>query len=790
MNRKKEAWIYLVVLLTVAGLAVFFVSVMGYLNYRTSALELEEQVISRIEKDAVADLETSIGFGKSFRNYYGMEEVFASFDNQIDGTWPCVLGDDGTLLYCASTKENEAGSAIEQFLATREFQQIYPELSRNNGGIVKKGRMEMILTAIHQDDEVIGYFGDLYSERIFDDDFQDVRKSISAFSVFIFLLECLLLAVFVRITRTDRWIAGHRRSFDRLLERVVIVLIMGGSILLLSGLSISRYQSDYMEKMEDSVRVSMQNLEDTIRHVQNQGVNLRTVNGLREYIEERVSSLNTLRSILVTEHITEVTRTDEESVLLSYMFDVNRDGARLYLEAELSTEAIQREMKSVVLVLLSTMIILMIFVFELHNLIDLLVAKLQQSEKQRNGISEKQVGIALRFTGFLCSTAEYMCVPYAAMLIRESGESLFGLSVGMTAALPLTMEGLTQMAAMLLLPRFVRKFNVRVTLLLSTVLMIACNMTAFILGGAMTIVLCRAAAGIAYAGFKQVSNYLITKGYETETGRSENISQDNAGLLAGATCGAGLGAILSGNSGYAMTFFFSACLFAAYLLAALSLLPWKALRQRSSEKAGTEKPVRIRDVGRMIFSGEMLFYILVIGIPLNIGVMLCVTLIPAICQTNGISSVMLSYCYIANGIAGIYIGPSLVATAKKYFGIPLSIAFAFALTSLSIFILRVPPVIMMIVITSMILGFLDGFATPMCTDQFMELRVVKNAVDESTALVFSVVLSYVLLTFAPMVAELLLLPDHGIFSPMLVGAAVYAAAAALVFVFRIRKHSA
>ena len=66
----------------------------------------------------------------------------------------------------------------------------------------------------------------------------------------------------------------------------------------------------------------------------------------------------------------------------------------------------------------------------------------------------------------------------------------------------------------------------------------------------------------------------------------------------------------------------------------------------------------------------------------------------------------------------------------------------------------------------------------------MELRVVKTAVDESTALIFSVVLSYVLLTFAPVIAELLLLPGKGAFSPMMIGAAVYAAAAVFVFFFR------
>ena len=790
MKKRKETWVYLLILLLVADAAIVFVAIMGYLNYRTSALGLEEQVITRIEKDAVADLETAIGFGKSFRNYYGMEDVFTVFNNQIEGTLPFVLEEDGDLLYCASTAAGDGRETVNQFLVTSEFERLYPELAENEGGIAKKDRMEMILTAIHQDGEIIGYFGCLYSERIFDKSFRTIRKNIIILSVIIGLLECTLLAVFVRITHADHWKARHRRASDRFWEKVLILLIMAGAVLLLSGLSIKNYQDDYLEKMRDSVQISMRNLEDTIRRVQNQGVDLRRVDNLKDYIEERVSSLTMLRSIRVTDHITEVTRTDEESDVLSYVIDVNEEeGTRLFLETELSTEAVRKEMRHIELVLLSTMIILMIFVFELNNLIELLVARLRKDGENANRFSEKQVGVALRFTGFLCSTAEYMCVPYAAMLIRESGESLFGLSVGMTAALPLTLEGLTQMASMLLLPRFVKRFHVKTVLIFSTLLMVICNVTAFSMDTALTIVLCRAVAGIAYAGFKQVSNFLITKGYETETGRSENISQDNAGLLAGATCGAGLGAILSANTGYAMTFVFSACLFTAYLLAAYFLLPWRNLGQKNGMEEKEEKPVRIGAVFRMIFSGEMLFYVLAIGVPLNIGVMLCVTLIPAICQTNGISSVMLSYCYIANGIAGIYIGPSLVGAAKKTFGLPVSIAFAFALTAVSIFILRVPPVALMIVITSMILGFLDGFATPMCTDQFMELGIVKNAVDESTALAFSVVLSYVLLTFAPMVAELLLLPDQGVFSPMMIGGTVYAVAAVLVFFFlKKRRH--
>ena len=180
-------------------------------------------------------------------------------------------------------------------------------------------------------------------------------------------------------------------------------------------------------------------------------------------------------------------------------------------------------------------------------------------------------------------------------------------------------------------------------------------------------------------------------------------------------------------------------------------------------------------------------YVLFIAIPLNIGVMLCVTLVPAICQTNGISSVMLSYCYIANGIAGIYIGPALVSKAKKRIGLIPGIAISFFLAAAGIFVLKLPAIVVMIVVSSTVLGFLDGFGTPLCTDQFMELNVVKNAVDESTALIFSVLISYILLTFSPMIAEAMLLPGEGLLSPMMIGVAVYVIAAIVILVYGAAK---
>ena len=787
-DKKKENRIYLLSMILVAVFAVCFVSAMGYLNYRTTAIGLEEQVIARVEKDTVSTVETAVSFGKSFENFYGMDDVFAAFSEQYPGPLPFVIDTEGNLLYCAESENSTAENALDHFLNSGEFRRALPVLMSREGSPVESGKQRAIFVSIHQDEDVVGYFGSLYENSLFRSSFGSLMKHIALQSVLTLLFECLAIFLLFKLVRGDNWMRSLEEPVFRRIERILSVLILASGILILSASSIYTYQKDYRHRTEDSVRTSLQGLESRISHVSNQGVNLRYVQGLKEYISDRVNTLEMLRAVRISEHISEVFRTEEESDMIIFTFRTG-SGAKeqLYLEAEISDEAIAAEMRSVILVLASTSIILLVFVFELNNLTDLLAMRVAEPE-ERSASSEKQVSLALRFTGFLCSTAEYMCVPYAAMMIRASGESLFGLSVGMTAALPLTMEGLTQMVGMLILPRYVRKFNTRVVLLFSTALMVLCNLTAFSLGGALTVVLCRALAGFAYAGFKQVSNYLITRGYETERGRSENIAQDNAGLLAGATCGAGLGAILSANAGYAATFLCSAVLFGIYLVFTMWLTPWKLLARRVRQ-AGEVKPVYFRNVVKMLFSREMLVFILTVGIPLNIGVMLCVTLVPAISQLLGISSVMLSYCYIANGLAGIYIGPMLVARAKERFGVAPCLAFAFALTAVGIFILRIPPVAVMLILTSSILGFLDGFGTPLTTDRFMSLRVVRTAVDEPTALIFSVVLSYVLLTFAPMVAELLLLPGRGAFSPMLLGAALYALAAVVLILFRERKET-
>ena len=775
---KREKLVFVTLLIAVAAFSLIFISIMGFLNYRTLAIEMETQVIGKVEDDMVSKLETSISFGKSFDKYYGIEDIFEAFSAQYEGPVPFIINKDGELLYAAESDDGKNIKKIAGFIDSGEFKLALPDLVTKEGKPVISEDEYAVFSPIHDGEELVGYFGCLYEKDIFSDSFSDIKSKAIKICVVLMVIELVAILAFASVVRSEKWLTETRLKRKRRTERLVSAIIVGGGILILSGISITMYQNDYRNRIEQSVEMSLGGLEKTVSRVGEQGVDLREVEDLEQYLSDKAKPLNFIKRIGLSSDISDV-KGDKDYITFE-LKSGGEEGKPLYLEAKISEKAVAKESRNLLVVLISTMIILMIFVFELNNLVELSSVK-ELSESVR--FSERQVSLSLRFTGFLVSAAECMCVPYAAMMIRESGESLFGLSVGMTAALPLTLESIAQMIGMLALPRLVRKINVRKVLVLSAMLMIGCNMTAFITGGALMIVICRGLAGIAYSGFKQVSNFLITSGYESEEGRAENISQDNAGLLAGATCGAGLGAILSANAGYSMTFMFSSFVFLLYLIATAILPPWKSLGLRYAEST-EKKSVKLGSILRILKSREMLAFIVLVGIPLNIGVMLCVTLVPAVCQTQGISSVMLSYCYIANGLAGIYIGPALVSKAKMKFGLKPSIAFAFLLTGVSIFILHLPAIALMIVITSMVLGFLDGFGTPMVMDHFMEMGVIKKEMDESGALIFAVVLSYVLLTFAPVVAELMILPGKGFLTPMMIGAVVYMLAALILLVHR------
>lgn len=788
--------VYTLLLVIMIAFSTIFVGEMVFLNYRTSVFRLYDLIVYRVGEQSVHKIEKALDFGKDYDSFYGIQKYINNVKPLTSGAEVVCIDIDNKPLYSTMTSDDWEEKAA-QLLSNSGFEKVAPDIIEEGKGKTAYGTKRILGLPVHSNGSVVGFFLLIYDTKEYSVTFNDTIKTMIILSVIALMVELLLLfsSLFVVADKVKKQFNDAQKA---ILSRALPVMIISGGVIGLGLMMINSYQRDYYNRIEESCEIVLKDMESIISEIIQSGVNLKKVKDLDDYVERNLEELEVIQSIRISDRVLEADSGDDTSDVMS--FRIGREGhSELFIEAEISDSKIEKEMMGIGLVLLSSLIILIIFVFELFNFVELAGDKiLSLSEKRRKKLS-RDVSLGLRLTGFMCSTAEYMCVPYAAMMIRESESSIFGLPVGVTAALPLSMEGIAQIVGMVVWPGFVKKLSIKRVLWASTIIMALANVAAFLAGGhrAGAVILCRTVAGFAYAGFKQVSNYLITRTCEVNLSEAENdghkpsqekietvnlersefLSQDNAGLLAGATCGAGLGAILSATVGYEVTFIFSAVLFFLYFAISIFLLPWEYLR---GDTADETKKVSLKAVVTILKSPTVWRYIALYSIPLNVGALLCVTLIPGICQMNDISSIVLSFVYIANGIAGIYIGPMLVSRAKRYFGVNKSVAFAFVLTAVSLFILKLPPIIVMIIISGMILGFLDGFATPLVTDYFMEMDVVTNSVDESTALIFSSELSYVLLTFAPLIIELLLLPSIGGISPMYIGAGAYVLVAVLI----------
>lgn len=762
-----------------------FISFMGYMNFKATNQEISEQIFQEIARESVGKIETAMSFGKTLENYYGMHEIFESYQKQVPIMQLFVLTEEGKAEYTSYDEESVWQSAVDGAIEDTNFKNAIKQLGHEEYAACGIGDRNYILQRIENEGKTAGYFCGGYENKWLNEHLEGVKNDI--------IKQTLILACAAAVLFTLIFFCMEKKGAGEKWEKILSVGLVTAAVVLQSAVAIYSYQASYKSTMMDGAKNILESLNGQISDVANRGVDLSEVEGMADYLKRKVEDIPILWNVKVSEEIANAAEFTgrESSMLLVY----NIDGKNLNLEAELSSKYINEKVFQIVLLLTSTLVIMVMMIIELMKLTELILYKFSEFSGKECEQSYNQISTGLRVTSFLCSTAEYICVPYAAMVIRDANASILGLSVGMTAALPLSLEGLAQMVSMLVFPKFAKKMNIKVTLVFSCIMMAVCNLLAFGATGAAGIILFRAIAGVAYAGFKQVSNYLITEGYENELQRNMNLSQDNAGLLGGVTCGAGLGAIICTAGGYNLTFAVSAGVFIVYMIVTLYVIPWRWLKEKA-EKKKLLKAEGFNDgkshsgkIVKMIFSWEMFRYVILIGIPLNIGIMLCVTLLPGICQLRDVSAIILSYCYIANGIAGIYIGPALASKAKKMFGLKRSIGGAFALTAFSIVILKLPMVMVMMILSGMILGFLDGFATPLCADEFMELKVVKETVDESTALIFNVVLSYVLVTVAPVVAELMLADTKVGISPLMIGAICYGVVAVVLMASMSGKRS-
>lgn len=506
--------------------------------------------------------------------------------------------------------------------------------------------------------------------------------------------------------------------------RLVFGIIIAGMIL--EGvICTSNYSILFMEYIQKNVGGMTSYLSESIEQMQRKGIEVSDISNLEEVFAS-------------------VKRESPWIEQLSY------DGELVYT---VDRTYILRQVVDNVLSFIATIIIValvMVEAFPISKMIDF------RRDKNFNKRSKEQYAMSasvLRLTNFLTNTFSYICLSFAALQIKEWNVGCFGLSPGMSSALAVSLCTLAEAGGMILFPLLIPKISKKKEMIFSTALLIVANLMCFITRSSAVIVIMRLLAGFGFAGNKQVNNEFITSCYETPEEKEKNLAESNSGIIGGILCGLGLGSVLSSVFGYGATFFAAAVGSLIYLFVNLFFTPWHLLDVDKKENDQASVLDNLKNMGKVLISPTIWKYLIFIVAPQYFLIMIIVTLIPGRVQSAGMADNVLTYANLLNGIFGLYVGGYICTFFSKKIGKAKTLAITFAFGGLSIIMIDFPFPVLMLIISAIIAGLLDGVGTPLSTDVFLESKTLNAYVDESTGLMLYSIAGFLMMSIAPVVLE-------------------------------------
>jgi predicted MFS family arabinose efflux permease len=501
----------------------------------------------------------------------------------------------------------------------------------------------------------------------------------------------------------------------------------------------------------------------SLKEIEEKGVSIDEIDGLQENLNEKtayqmIAGIQLQRQSGARSEPRAADADSSGSEVITIPLD-GHGSDNLEINVKVSGDFIRQMIVGMVLNFIAVIAIIFVITAESMRLPQMLDFR-KSGEFNRDGpLQYKQVAYTLRFGNFITSVGSYSCLAFSALMIRQWNQGAFGLSVGLTAALSISLCSLAKVVGLLAAPAFARKLETRRLLTVSTALLICANLACFFTASSATVLLLRTLSGLGFAGNKQALNSMIALGYGTSKEREENLAESNAGLIGGIMCGSAMGAIIAATLGYEATFALASGIFVLFIVFLIYFIPWKLLAENAGRRENGE--VDFRRVFALMKDPQVVKYSLTVNLPVYIYLMVIVVLIPGIIQSGGIPPVVLTYCNLLNGLAGLYIGVRLGGLLRSRIGIRTSIVLVCAIGSaavlmqaLSFTVASLPLTIAALIFGAALLGLVDGAGVPLTSDYFLELDSIRGRIDEATALSLLSIIGFIVMTVAPVILDI------------------------------------
>jgi len=722
-----KRWLIEVVCVLLLIASSFFAWVI-HSDYKSNYKQIQQQYYRLICGQIVHDMESGIRYGKDIERFYGMDTVFQDMYQYVSPTIRAyILSKDGSLLYSA---KNQGISRAVLTSAVIQNSLIHGE----GGGVVTDtldDGSDVMLFPIHKADGtlagglalVIG--ADEYKEA-FDAELRHTARTTLIAALSTMLVIALLIALYPSIDQE----AARKRLLGIVLLLTLASMAVQGTV---GYLNLQRQYKASMVECGDNISAYIGNL---VERVHEKGIDYEDMDGLSAFLADRVNQTSLIWSMKVITVIGDSNELLAKAGQNTYTIELGTSrGSAQKLQFELSEAYMGDELTRLLLTFLSTAIVMMAAIMEINRLPVILLRRKDPARKSA------VTPAALRLAAFLVYTGNYTCMPYTAVLIRERGLTLGGLSVAATASLPITVECIGVIIGILIINRIGHKLSSRLLLCITTGMIVVLDLLCIVPGGAAYLIGIRALCGVGGAALKTALNRFTAFGGDSAD-VSGNVAGINAGILGGIMCGGSLGAIISSVASVYATYAVAAVIVAVFLPLTLMTTGAEALSDKgSARRKGGGFFALIKDK-------HVLLYMILVLIPLNVGLMFIVAFFPSFMEAAG-KSILTSYGYIVNGLAGIYIGPFLAGALSKRLGNRKSLALVMGLGAVAIFILGFNEILSVTAMLSAILmGIFDEYGNPIASDYFLSIPAVKK-IGPSEALGYMSIVSLIAQSASP-----------------------------------------
>jgi len=770
-NLRRNIFTILVFIVLAFG-SLQFVTWISQMAFENTCIELQEQYIGTEASEVLETIENGTNYGKDIKNYYGMDEQLENICRIAKGRLKAVLLDkEGVPLYLSFQQEEENKELLAR-VYSEEYQEAVAEVVSGKvaGERIPIGEQQSLVFPVFQkEQQLIGHLCVIYGQKslVSESDVSDIRNK-KLLTLGLVSAALILFFVLYKKRGTEKW-------YIRYMPVIFIMIGMFSYILFLYH----AYQEKYNTMISDNAGSAAKYIQKSLDDMLEKGMPIGQIDRIGEYLVRKVEGNAAIGSITVVKKYYDTNDTLKNAETNVLYLEV-ADGQAV-IEVSVSQSYIDGKIQLMLLTFGAIFVICLMITYELTHLADVIAGRISRDFNRETPGQMAGMGILIKLLSFLSYTAIYTSMPYAAVIMRNWGATVFGMSESVSASLPLTIELLCIMLFSFLIQKVFQDMKLNRLVFFVFPFLILGNMACMTVSSPYMLIGLRAFCGIGFAFLKYFLNSLVAAGSQDSDAVSRNYAQLNAGLLGGITVGASLGSILAQSMGYQFNYLFTAFVCACLIILTLLFVPWRMVNARRSQAVqkssgaatGTGKVLRNPAVWKVIVLGD---------IPLNIGLMYVVSFLPVYMNNVGQSAVATSYAYLVNGLAGVYVGVVLLNILKKLSPKASSVV-AMALGTAGIMVLLMDSGMGIILLSAGIMGLFDGFGTPSITGFFTGLPAVQKADTASVLTVFNSVGSAVQIV-CPMLYNLLIQPDGKTTYLLLFGICYAIVTVLLFFAFR------